>query len=92
MTHGCIPLITEGCNFPEAFENEVAIQIAPNPGQITKVLEQAAALSSDQRVALAFKAKAFVDRRYAWDKIAIQQYELYVQAISKDLKPIHRFS
>lgn len=38
MSYGLIPMISEGCNFPEVFENKLGYQIEPDEAHITPEL------------------------------------------------------
>ena len=77
MTYGCIPLISRGCNFPEALEGGVALELAPEPGAITRRLLETAAMPSSELQAISARSKEFADRHYNLRSVAKRQYELY---------------
>jgi glycosyltransferase involved in cell wall biosynthesis len=83
MTHGGIPILSDGCNFPEAFENEVAIRTTVNPNDIVQALEYAATLSNEQIGLLSERAKQFVDENYNIEKIAQMQHDLYLKVLNE---------
>lgn len=77
MQNGAIPLISQGCNFPEVFQNNLGIEITPEKSSIEKGLEEAIKLDPSLRKTLALKNKAFVKSHYTISAIAHQQYALY---------------
>ena len=82
MQYGLIPLMTPGCNFPEALEAELAIAITPETATILKGLNQAAELSGDLNN-WGQKAAAFVNQHYNLNHIAELQYKLYKSLLGK---------
>lgn len=82
MTYGCIPIITEGCNFPEAFAEKVAIQIEPTPYSISVELDKIYAMKSDQILELSKTVKQFVDRNYSLEKLSQSHYDLYKRLLA----------
>ncbi len=83
MTYGCIPLITDSCNFPEAYEEKIAIRIATESSDIRRGLEEAAKLAVGRRREMAVRCKLYVDQNYDWKQIVYQQYRLYKQLLPK---------
>lgn len=84
MTHGCIPVFTEGCNFPEAFEAGVGVKVEFNERDIKNKLEELAAWPEKKRVELSKRAKDFVDRNYNWKDITERQAALYNEVIDRN--------
>jgi len=82
MQYGLIPLISEGCNFPEAFENNLAIKIAPNENEILPALEKAINVNNQEAKEWGFRAWEFVANNYSLEKITGQQFELYSRLIT----------
>lgn len=83
MQYGLIPLMTSGCNFPEALEAHLAIAITPETATILKGLNQAAKLSSGDLNNWGQKAAAFVNQHYNLNHIAELQYKLYKSLLGK---------
>ena len=83
ITYGCIPMISKGCNFPEAFDANVAIEVSPNATQLTTALERVAQWSFSEMSKMGSKAKEFVDGSYALEIIAKQQLELYQKLVNQ---------
>lgn len=77
MTYGCIPLISRGCNFPEALEAGVALELAPESGAISRRLLETAAMPAPELQARSAHSKEFADRHYNLRSVAVRQYELY---------------
>jgi len=84
MQYGLIPLISEGCNFPEAFENKLGLELSPNQDDILKTLEMSAKIEPDAAKEMGEKAQSFVIENYSLERIAEQQHEVY-QALLKGL-------
>lgn len=77
MQYGLIPLITEGCNFPEAFDADLAIKVTPYLSDIQSGLEQTTKLTFEQINHWSSRASNFVNKNYNLQVIAEQQYKLY---------------
>lgn len=75
--YGLIPLISEGCNFPELLERNLALRLEPDPIQIRGALEGVLAMDAGALERLRKEVKAFVDSHYDLEIIAEMQYELY---------------
>ncbi|MCC8358447.1 glycosyltransferase [Salinimicrobium sediminilitoris] len=72
MSYGLIPLISEGCNFPEAFENKVAIRLEPSAEQIRNSLESVVTFSPDRIKEEGGKARNFIINNYTNKEISRQ--------------------
>jgi glycosyltransferase involved in cell wall biosynthesis len=83
MQYGLIPLMTSGCNFPEALKAELAIAITPEENSILQGLNLAAELSSTDINTWGQKAAAFVNQNYNLNHIAELQYKLYRAMLEK---------
>jgi glycosyltransferase involved in cell wall biosynthesis len=65
MQQGLIPLISKGCNFPEALEAGMALETGTNEKEIIKALEQSIIISESALDDLSSKLRTFVEERYA---------------------------
>ncbi|MGB7326147.1 MAG: glycosyltransferase [Rubripirellula sp.] len=74
MGRGCIPIISDGCNFPEA--KSLTISASPNVESIKNALMTAAGLEPGQVLKWSSEAAGFIKANYTVDKIAGQQLEL----------------
>ena len=83
MTHGCIPLITEGCNFPESIEAGVALDIGLNHGQTVQVLEKVSRWGREELETRSQNAKLFADDNYSIQIVAGKQKELFDQLLGE---------
>lgn len=77
MNHGCIPVISDGCNFPESFEAGIGIKCTPDVATITEAIKQALAMSDAQRQELSRRSWQFINSGYTSSIIAAQQYQGY---------------
>ncbi len=77
LSYGMVPLITSGCNFPEAIENKVAIEISTDE---TDILEKINLLIQDINGIAKDKAVEnyeYILRNYSIDHIAKMQYKMF---------------
>jgi glycosyltransferase involved in cell wall biosynthesis len=65
MQHGAIPLITEGCNFPEAFEADMAIRIGTSIKEIKSALENSLKIEDKNLKTWSSKIREFVTDKYS---------------------------
>jgi len=82
MAYGVIPIITEGCNFPEAFENKVAIKTAHTVSELVSTLNSLENNTSDYCITLQQKAHAFVQNNYTIPIIAQKLHKFYKNQLS----------
>lgn len=75
MAAGLVPVITRGCNFPEAMAENLAIETYPNAKEIGQTLDEILQIPEDQRLAKAAECQRFVEEKYLWDGIAEVQFE-----------------
>lgn len=72
MGSGLIPLISEGCNFPEAFENQQAFLCPSTEAGIRKSLSKALQMPKSEREKRSERAFQFVKDRYLWSDIGMK--------------------
>jgi glycosyltransferase involved in cell wall biosynthesis len=77
MAAGLVPVITDGCNFPEAFENGYAVKITTNVNSITNFLDQLKQLSTNEWEEKRKNISEWVNKHYSLNTIASRQYALY---------------
>ncbi len=77
MQYGLIPIITEGCNFPEAIEQNLAISITTQESSITNALVRASNISPESFQKQSTETQIFITKNYSLQQIAKQQYMLY---------------
>jgi glycosyltransferase involved in cell wall biosynthesis len=83
MQAGCVPLITEGCNFPEALANHAAIKIEPDVKSIKDALDRIMHMQDDEISLLSQKAIRFVSENYSMEKIAGRQAAVFGELLLK---------
>ena len=76
MQWGLIPLISEGCNFPEAFAAGLALRAEPDVPSIRAALEQLPRMDEPTRQARAERCRALVWDHYTLETLAARQAEL----------------
>jgi glycosyltransferase involved in cell wall biosynthesis len=77
MAAGLIPIITDGCNFPEAFENGVALRTSPDESSILDSLNISGLFTENEINEWSTRARLFVEDKYLWSRIAEQQALLF---------------
>lgn len=74
---GLIPIITEGCNFPELLQKKLAIETGINAGSIKTALEKCMKLDDEEVKKLGKDTQNFMQHNYNNELIAARQFELY---------------
>jgi glycosyltransferase involved in cell wall biosynthesis len=77
MTHGCIPIISRACNFPEAIEESVAFELSYEVDHMTTILEKMAVIEDVKIKKMSSAAKIFADSKYSVEIVADKQQKLY---------------
>lgn len=83
MSYGLVPLISQGCNFPEAFEKNLAIHLFPDIDQITLQLNNCKQMSIENIQKLGNQNKSFILEHYTNQKIANIQQETFYHLITE---------
>ncbi len=86
MQHGLIPIMSDGANFPEAFEAGIGIKITQSVNDIVTGLEQAKSLSSAERSTLSMKSEAFIQDGYVVERQVKVQNEVFSELLRKNVK------
>lgn len=76
MGHGLIPIITEGCNLPEVFSEQLGIRITIHQQQIVAGLEAAAEWEAAAIGEKAARCRQFIQDHYSLPAITSLQLEL----------------
>lgn len=82
LQHGCVPIVTDACNLPELFRDDVAIRMQPDFTDFPAVMTRALAMSQPEFAARSAAARDY-SRRYLWSEIAramLAQYEAILAA------------
>ncbi len=74
---GLIPVITEGCNFPEILENGLAVKTGINSEEIKSSVELCGSFDEYTIQKMSNKVIQFMKGNYSIEIIAEKQYELY---------------
>jgi glycosyltransferase involved in cell wall biosynthesis len=82
MSYRLIPVITDGCNFPEAIEAEMAFRITPNTPEIINALKWLHRQSTSKLGSDAENAGQWVMQHYSNQAIANKQAELYIELLN----------
>lgn len=77
MQAGCIPLITQGCNFPEVFTSNLAIEIKPDETNILQNLNLIINFDESEFDRKSNLCRIFINENYTTEIIADKQFELF---------------
>lgn len=77
MAGGLIPIISEGCNLPKAFDLGLAIKVSPSVENIKQGLEKAAKFTTSQLNEKHTETTNFVKEHFSLESIAHSQATLY---------------
>lgn len=81
MSYGCIPLISEGCNFPVIFTEKLGYEIKPDENSIRETLKKVIEKPFDNNLSL--RNRYFVQQNLTEDIIGNQLYSLYEKLLKK---------
>lgn len=70
-------VMTDECNFPEAFQHQVALRTQPEASSLLAALDSLAEMSASDIADLGQRARQFVQESYSWQTIAGQLIETY---------------
>jgi glycosyltransferase involved in cell wall biosynthesis len=82
MSYGAIPIISEGCNFPEVFDEKLGFQITTQEEIISEVLKKVSNLSYDYE--LSRRNISYVENNLTENIIGDQLYEMYKRILSNN--------
>ncbi len=74
---GLVPVITEGCNFPELLQKNLAIQTGTTAETIKTSLEKCMNMHATQITELGYATQQFMQNNFNNELIATRQFELY---------------
>ena len=77
MSSGLIPLISDGCNLPDAFEANVAFRLNPSVDSIVETLNRVSQLSEESLDTIGQSTQRFASSRYSIEAIAEKQLFMY---------------
>ena len=80
MSYGLIPIISEGCNFPEVFENKLGYRAEPNEESLVRILNEIKEKAFDYK--LSQRNRDFIEENYSEAAIANKLHSMYAQLLS----------
>lgn len=78
MAHGLVPIITEECNLPEVFTQEMGVRILSNETNIKEVLERTANWDVQKIKAMSLRSKQFVSKQYSLEAVTDIQLKTFL--------------
>jgi glycosyltransferase involved in cell wall biosynthesis len=82
MAAGLIPMISEGCNFPEVFSENLGIEVHQDESDLVEKLNRAGALPEEYIRNLSVKNRLYVQENYFWESIAEAQFTLFTSLLN----------
>lgn len=83
LQHGCIPILTDGCNLPELFADRIAYRMSADFSDFDSVVNAALSLSTEESKARSIEAANY-SKRYLWSTIAKSMLDKYESIIARD--------
>lgn len=80
MSHGAIPIISEGCNFPEVFSENIGYKVYPDKESIKKVFSELRGKAFDPN--LSNRNIEYVNKNLSDRKIGTDLYQLYSKLLN----------
>lgn len=77
MNKGLVPLISKGCNLPEAFDAGVAFQAEPDVAMMSSAIDSVLKLKASEVTRLSEESRQFVVGRYSLSMVAESQVNAY---------------
>ena len=77
MCYGMVPIITEGCNFPDVFDRKLGIKVSPKVEDIVKGLNTIAKMDTATMRDLQERGSHYINQNYSLPIIAKMQYEQF---------------
>ena len=90
MSFGLVPIITEGCNFPDVFEHQLGIKVTSSVEGIMHGLRTVKFLNGEKITNLQLKAASYINEHYSLDEIARLQAN-NIKAVLKTPSLIEEF-
>ena len=77
MQHGLVPLISDGCNFPDVFEKNLGLRAEPDPESIRVALDRIGDMDDAEWRRLSRNAAAYIDAHYTNERLGDDLLCLY---------------
>jgi glycosyltransferase involved in cell wall biosynthesis len=87
MSEGLIPLISQGCNFPDAFRQNLALDTGTEIASIRKTIEEAASILPQRRIEWQNRCLKFALTNYSLEVVARHQAFWYATLLGLSTLP-----
>lgn len=87
MSYGLVPIITEGCNFPDVFSKKLGIKIDTGIKSIAEALNQTGSWELDQLKETGLRARNFIKDHYSLEAVTDMQIDLFTKLQAHSGKP-----
>jgi glycosyltransferase involved in cell wall biosynthesis len=77
MASGLVPIVTEGCRFPEAESSGAGLVVKRDVASLAEALAATLALPGAAVAERSAKARQLIERRYAWKAVVRQMVQVY---------------
>jgi glycosyltransferase involved in cell wall biosynthesis len=81
MQQGLVPIISEGCNFPEALDMGIAMRVEPSPESVSGALAWAFRLTNEDWHRRSAEGNQLVEQDYTLEVVANRQHEVFKQML-----------
>jgi glycosyltransferase involved in cell wall biosynthesis len=80
MASGIIPIITEGCNFPDVFEHKIGVKITTEKSSIQYALENTSLWDSDTILEKSRQCRELIQSEYSLEAVTNKQIRIYQES------------
>jgi|GEM_PF-708281 len=87
MSEGLIPLLSQGCNFPDVFEHKLALDSGTHPPTIQKAIEEAASIAPARRAEWQNRCLKYALANYSLEVVARHQAFWYGTLLGLTMLP-----
>jgi glycosyltransferase involved in cell wall biosynthesis len=81
LSYGLVPIITEGCNLPDVFTQNLGVQITTDVNSIKEALEATSRWDAQKLAATGLKGKQFIKEKFSLEAVTRLQTELFSKLI-----------
>jgi glycosyltransferase involved in cell wall biosynthesis len=83
MSYGLVPIITEGCNLPDVFTQNLGVKIKTDGNSIKGALEATSMWEAQKVAETGLKAKQFIKENFSLEVVTNLQIALFSKLINK---------
>jgi len=87
MSYGLVPIVTEGCNLPEVFNQHLGVKINTDINAITKALKETSLWDVEKVAKTGLNAKRFIKEHFSLEAVTDLQMTLFSKLLGQQREP-----